>query len=182
MQESMASVSLQEHRQVFPGDGILQRSRMEIGRNGMLQPTASVLFTHDLSWSVRINRKKVPATCKLLAKIRTTIFSFSTCPSIVKLESSLMNLNAKSSTLEQHRSNGTIPKDLLLPKKKSLFENEQPKVEAILLRASNALLSQKTAEIFRKKSETLAHRKTVEAALLKTLESSRDSQLKANCS
>jgi hypothetical protein len=89
-----------------------------------------------------------------------------------------MNLEAKSSTLEQHSSNGTLPKDLLLPKKKSLFEDEQPKVDAILLTASKALLSQRIAEISRKTSETLAHRKAVEADLLKTLESSRDSQLK----
>ncbi len=103
--------------QVFPGDDILQRSRMEIGRNGMLQPIASVLLTHDLSWSVHINRKKVPATCKLLAKFCTTTFSpilFSICRSIMKLETSLANLDAKFSTLEQHRSNGTLPKDLLL--------------------------------------------------------------------
>ena len=101
-----------------------------------------------------------------------------TCRSIVKLELSLRNLDAKSSTLEQHRSNGTFPKDLLLPKKKSLFEDEQPKVDEILLTASNALLSQRIAEISRKSSETLAHRNAVEADLLKTLESSRDSQLK----
>ena len=100
-----------------------------------------------------------------------------TCRSIVKLEMSLTNLDAKSSTLEQHKSNGTFPKDLLLPKKKSLFEDEQPKVDEILLTASNALLSQRIAEISRKKSETLAHRNAVETDLLKSLSSSRDSQL-----
>ena len=79
-----------------------------------------------------------------------------TCHSIVKLENSLTNLDAKSATLEQHRS----PKDLLLLRKKLWFENEQPKVDEILL------------------TETLAHRKVVEVELLKTLESSHDSQLK----
>ena len=74
-----------------------------------------------------------------------------TCYSIVKLEMSLTNLDAKSSTLEQHRSNGTLPKDLLLSRK-SLFVDEQPKVDDILLTASNALLSQRIAKISRKKS------------------------------
>ena len=114
----------------------------------------------------------------LVLGLETKKLIVATCRSIVKLESSLMKLDAKSSILEQHRSNGTLPKDLLLPKKKSLFEDEQPKVDAILLTASNALLSQRIAEISRKQSETLAHRNAVEADLLKTLESSRDSQLK----
>ena len=89
-----------------------------------------------------------------------------------------MKLNAKSSISEQHRFNGTLPRGLLLPKKKLLFEDEQPKVDTILLIESNALLSQRIAEISRKQSETLAHRNVVEADLLKTLESSQDSQLK----
>lgn len=79
VQESMANVSLPEHWQEFTGDGVLQWSRMEIDRNGMLQPAASVLLTHDLSWSVHIDRKKVPAICKLLVEFPAMISS----PSIV---------------------------------------------------------------------------------------------------
>ena len=71
----MASVSLPEHWQAFPGDGGVQWSRMEIGCDGLLQPTTSVLLTHDLSWSVHINGKKVPATCKLLVKFPAMISS-----------------------------------------------------------------------------------------------------------
>ena len=41
----------------------------------------------------------------------------SNCRSIVKLETSLNKLEARSTVLEQHRIDGTIPKDLLLPKK-----------------------------------------------------------------
>ena len=102
----------------------------------------------------------------------------STCRAIVKLESNLTKLEAKSSTLEQHRLNGTVPKDLLLPKKKLLFVDEQSKVDDILQTASNALLAQRIAEISRKKSELLVHKTTLEKDMLKTLESSRDSQLK----
>ena len=49
----------------------------------------------------------------------------STCRTIVKLEMTFTNLETKLCTLEQHRLNGTVPKDLSLPKKKSLFEHEQ---------------------------------------------------------
>jgi hypothetical protein len=79
VQESMANVSLPENWQEFPGNGVLQWSRMEIDRNRVLQSAASVLLTHDLSWSVHINRKKVPATCKLLVEFPAMISS----PSIV---------------------------------------------------------------------------------------------------
>ena len=82
----------------------------------------------------------------------------STCRTIVKLELALSNLDAKSCTLEQHRAMGTFPKDLSLPKKKSLFEDEQSKVDEILQKASSALLIQRIAEISRKISETLARK------------------------
>ena len=76
VQESMASVSLpSEDWLVFPGDGMLQWSRMEIGHGGVQQPTTSVLLSHDLSWSVHIYGKKVPATCKLLASFPSLISS-----------------------------------------------------------------------------------------------------------
>ena len=100
-----------------------------------------------------------------------------TCRAIVKLELTLSNLDAKSNALEQHRLNDTFPKDLSLPKKKSLFEDEQSKVDDILQKASIALLMQRIAEISRKKSETLARKGSLESDFVKTLESSRDSQL-----
>ena len=85
VQESMASVSLpSEHWLVFPDDGVLQWSRMEIGHSGVRQPTASLLLTHDLSWSVHIYGKKVPATCELLTDFPSLI----TSPTII---SSLLN-------------------------------------------------------------------------------------------
>lgn len=40
---------------------------------------------------------------------------YQTCRSIVKLEASIRKLDAKSDELNQHRLNGTISKDLLLP-------------------------------------------------------------------
>lgn len=100
------------------------------------------------------------------------------CRAIVRLESNLTKLEAKSTTLEQHRLNGTVPKDLLLPKKKSLFEDEQSKVDDILQTASNALLAQRISETSRKKSELLLRKTVIEKNVLKTLEASRDSQLK----
>ena len=102
----------------------------------------------------------------------------STCRSVLKLELTLSKLDNKLSELEQHRHNGTIPKDLSLPKKKSLFEDEQSKVDDILKSAATALLMQRMAEIARKRSEILARKTTVENNFLKTLDSSRDSQLK----
>ena len=62
--------------------------------------------------------------------------------------------------------------------KRSLFVDEQSKVDDILQTASNAILAQRIAEISRKKSELLVHKATLEKDMLKTLESSRDSQLK----
>ena len=60
----------------------------------------------------------------LVLGLETKKHFVATCQSIVKPESSLMKLNAKSSISEQHRSNGTLPQDLLLPMK-SQFEDEQ---------------------------------------------------------
>ena len=47
-------MSLPEHRRVFPGDGVVQQRRMKIGHGSVLQPTASVLLTQNLLWSVDI--------------------------------------------------------------------------------------------------------------------------------
>ena len=60
----------------------------------------------------------------------------STCRSIVKLEASLKNLEARSTVLQQHRIDGTIPKDLLL---KTLLEDHQPQMDEIRQTAMNSL-------------------------------------------
>ena len=75
LQQSMANVSLPEHWQAFNADGVVQWSRMEIGHGSLLQPTASILLYHSLTWSVHIRGKKVPATCKLLAEFPSLISS-----------------------------------------------------------------------------------------------------------
>ena len=96
----------------------------------------------------------------------------------MRLESNLTKLEAKSSTLEQHRLTGRVPKDLMLPKKKLLFVDGQSRVDDILQTASNALLAQRIAETSRKKSELLVCKAVLEKDMLKSLEASRDSQLK----
>ena len=101
----------------------------------------------------------------------------STCRSIVKLGTSFNKLESKSKELEQHRINGTIPKDLLLPKKKSLFEDSQPQVDTILQTAMNSLLSLRIDEISRKMSDIRSRKASLENDLLTTLKSSRDTQL-----
>ena len=118
-----------------------------------------------------------PHSLGLSLGLETKKLIVSTCRAIVKLELTLSNLDAKSSALEQHRSNGTFPKDLSLPKKKSLFEDEQSKVDEILNKASMALLMQRLAEICRKISEIQVRKQSLESDLMKTLESARDSQL-----
>ncbi len=80
--------------------------------------------------------------------------------------------------LEQHSRNGTIPKDLLLPKKKSLFEDQQSKVDEILRTAMISLLTHRIAETSRKMSECLARKASLEREFLFTLQCSRDAQLK----
>ena len=75
VQESMGIVSLPEHWQAFNADGVIQWSRMEIGHGGVLQPTASIVLNHNLSWSVHVHGKKVPATCKLFAEFSLLISS-----------------------------------------------------------------------------------------------------------
>ena len=100
-----------------------------------------------------------------------------TCRLILQLEASHRKLVEKSPALEQHKLKGTFPKDLLLPKKKSLFEDEQPKVDAILQSAITSLLEQRYSETSRKKSLNLAKRAELESNFFKTIEWSRDNQL-----
>ena len=97
----------------------------------------------------------------------------STCRSIVKIEIHLHKLDAKSKALEQHRLNGTVPKDLLLPKKKALFEDNQSQVDGILQTSMNTLLSLRIQEnVGKQVSEGFPRRR-----LLTTLQSSREAQL-----
>lgn len=101
----------------------------------------------------------------------------SNCCSIVKLEASLNKLEARSTALEQHRIDGTIPKDLLLPKKKSLFEDHQPQVDEILQTVMNSLLLLRIKELSRKMSDLKSRKASLEKDVLITLKSSRDTQL-----
>ena len=102
----------------------------------------------------------------------------STCRSIVKLETTIAKLEMKSEVLEQHRSNGTVPKDLMLPKKKSLFEDQQSKADEILQSAMNSLLALRISETSRKLSESVTQKASLERVFLKVLQDSRDAQLK----
>ena len=102
----------------------------------------------------------------------------STCRSIVKLEATISKLETKSEALNQHRSNGTVPKDLSLPKKKTLFEDQQSKADEILQSAMISLLDLRISETSRKLSESLAQKASLERDFLKVLQDSRDAQLK----
>ena len=68
-------------------------------------------------------------------------------------------------------------KDLLLPKKKLLFEDSQPQVDTILQTAMNSLVSIWIDEISRKMSDIRSRKASLENDLLTTLKSSHDTQL-----
>ena len=65
----------------------------------------------------------------------------------------------------------------MLPAKKSLFEDEQSKVDEILQSATKQLLQQQMSETSHKVNETLTKKRSLDASLLSTLEAARDSQL-----
>ena len=67
---------------------------------------------------------------------------------------------------------------MLLPKKKTLFEDQQSKADEILQSAMNSLLDLRSSEAFRKLSESLAQKASLERDFLKVLQDSRDAQLK----
>ena len=117
------------------------------------------------------------ATEGLSVCLETKKLIVSTCRAIVLLESNFVKLEEKSRMLQEHSSNGTVPKDVMLPKKKSLFEDEQCKVDDILQTAMKSLLLQRIAETSRKMSENIPHRTALENDFFATLETSRDSQL-----
>ena len=90
----------------------------------------------------------------------------------------LEKLESKSDVLNQHRRDGTIPKDLLLPKKKALFEDEQSNIDDILQTAMNALLRHRIEEISRKISESETKITSLEREFMSMLQNSRDAQLR----
>ena len=120
----------------------------------------------------------VPVSSGLHISQETKKLVVSTCRSIVKLEASVKKLESKSDALNQHRLDGTIPKDLLLPKKKALFEDEQSNVDDILQTAMNALLRHRIGEISRKISESKTRITSLEREFLSILQNSRDAQLR----
>ena len=80
--------------------------------------------------------------------------------------------------MNQHRLEGTVPKDLLLPKKKALFEDQQSYIDDILQTAMNALLRHRIEEISRKIAESKTRITSLEQEFLSVLQSSRDAQLR----
>ena len=84
-----------------------------------------------------------------------------TCRSIVQLELQNKKLEDKLSALEQHRTNGTFPKDLLIPNKKSLFEDGQATVNEILNKAMKDLLGHRVLETQRKIAENSSRRSSI---------------------
>ena len=96
----------------------------------------------------------------------------------MKLEASIRKLESKSDELEQHRLNGTVPKDLLLPKKKALFEDQQSTVDDILQKAMFSLLQHRIEEISRKVQESKTRKVLLEKEFLLSMETSSNAQLK----
>ena len=74
VQESMGIVSFPEHWQAFNADGVIQWSRMEIGHGGVLQPTASIVLNHNLSWSVHVHGKKSASHLQALSRVSLVHF------------------------------------------------------------------------------------------------------------
>lgn len=120
----------------------------------------------------------VPVSSGLHISQETKKLVVSTCRSIVKLEASIRKLESKSVVLNQHRRDGTIPKDLLLPKKKALFEDGQSNIDDILQTAMNALLRHRIEEVSRKISESKTKITSLEREFLSVLQNSRDAQLR----
>ena len=65
LQESMARVSLPDYWQAFPGDGVVQWSRMEIGHAWWYSPTNCICVAHSQSFMespyIYIYGENVPA-------------------------------------------------------------------------------------------------------------------------
>ena len=101
----------------------------------------------------------------------------STCRSIVQLEVNYFKLEDKKGILEQHKVNGTFPKDLLLPKKKSLYEDRQLKFDEVLQAAMSSLLMLSIDDVSRKQNELMERKTTLEKDFL-NLQISREAQLK----
>ena len=86
-------------------------------------------------------------------------------------------LQEKAMLLEEHSTKGMVPRDLMLPAKKPLFEDDQVK----WMRSSNQLWSNFSSNDWLKllaKLIKLSQKKTfIGTSLLSTLEAARDSQL-----
>ena len=103
----------------------------------------------------------------------------SACRNIVYQESHLDKLHQKSKLLEEHRSKGTVPKDILLPKKKALFEDGQGTLDAILQNAQASLLQHRTRETTRKIVETQSKKLDIEKNILSVFEVTKTAQINA---
>ena len=103
----------------------------------------------------------------------------STCRSIINVEYTLDKQQKKLRSLEEHVTLGTVPKELLLPKKKALFEDEQSKVDGILHTACQSLLRHRIHETARKIQETHSKKRSLEQKMFSTFDSAREAQIKA---
>ena len=93
----------------------------------------------------------------------------STCRSIINVECTLDKQQKKLRSLAEHVTLGTIPKELLLPNRKALFEDEQSKVYDILHTACQSLLRHRIHETTRKIQETHSKKHSLEQKMFSTL-------------
>ena len=124
------------------------------------------------------SRSDPSSPASLMVSQETKKLIISTCRTIVNFESSISKYEEKLSVLEQHLANGTAPKDLLLPKKKSLFEDEQDKIDEILTYGTSQLLTRRTSETKRKLTELKSRIQAAEKSFIETISLSREAQLK----
>ena len=103
----------------------------------------------------------------------------STCRSIINVECTLDKQQKKLHSLEEYVTLGTIPKELLLPKNKALFEDEQSKVDHVLYTTCQSLLQHKIHETTRKIQETHSKKCSLEQKMFSTFDSAREAQIKA---
>ena len=80
---NLTSITLPEYWQAFPGTHDIQFSKVEIALDGLRELTASVLINSNLSWSIHVISKQVPATCKLLTEFPLTLSSPTTITNLL---------------------------------------------------------------------------------------------------
>ena len=125
----------------------------------------------------RLEMESCPAFAKVGLEMRKLVIS--TCRNIVHIEVNLDKLHQRSVLLEEHKSKGTIPKDLLLPKKRALYEDGQTSVDEIIQNAQALLLQLRITETGRKIRELHSKKHDLENKILSTLNASREAQFKA---